>query len=166
MIQTCNKIAIEKEIAKKRNHIEFLKPKKCYFHLTSSRCKSGEPIIEVGSHVKVGDIIGVRDGGFFKQNIHATISGIFVGIEKHGYRSGRKIDYMVIENDFEEKKSDRLTSLSDEEVLSLSKEDFIKKIEENSCEGLGGSGFPTFIKFKTPDKIDTVLLTITSVRLG
>ncbi len=100
----------------------------------------------------------MRDGGFFMQNIHSTVSGKFVGIEKKFFRDGKKADFAVIENDFKDNYVKDVTDLTIEEMDALSKEELIKKVESNSVVGLGGGAFPTSIKLSTDKNIDQVIL--------
>lgn len=158
MIQLVRKLKTDKRLEKKFDYIEFLNPDNCYYHLASTRSKKSEVLIEEGDEVKIGQVIAVRDGGFFKQNVHATISGKFVGTEKKLYRNNKLVNYMVIENDFKESYDERVTDLSMDEMLALDKEAFVDRIRENSNVGMGGSSFPTFIKFQTKSKINSVLI--------
>lgn len=158
MIQKVRKLKTDKRLEKKFDYIEFLNPDKCYYHLTSTRSNKSEILIDDGDDVKIGQIIAVRDGGFFKQNVHATISGKFIGTEKKLYRNNKLVNYMVIENDFKETYDDQVTNLSMDEMLALDKDVVVDRIRENADVGMGGSSFPTFIKFQTQSKINTVLI--------
>lgn len=158
MIQLVRKLKTDKRLEKKFDYIEFLNPDKCYYHLASTRSKKSEVLIEEGDEVKIGQVIAVRDGGFFKQNVHATISGKFIGTEKKLYRNNKLVNYMVIENDFKETYDPRVTDLSMDEMLGLDKASFVERIRENSNVGMGGSSFPTFIKFQTESQINSVLI--------
>lgn len=158
MIQKVRKLKTDKRLEKKFDYLEFLNPEKCYYHLTTSRCKSGEATIEIGDKVTIGQVIGQRDGGFFKQNIHSTISGTYVGNEKHLYRNNSMVEYMVIENDFQETYTDAKTDLSMDEMLALSKEEIHALVRDNSNVGLGGSSFPAYIKLEIDKDINTILI--------
>ena len=101
---------------------------------------------------------GKRKAAFFEQNIQSTISGTFVGMEKHLHRTGDLTEFMVIENDFKDAVIETATDLSYEEIAKLGKEKVLELVKYNSNIGLGGSGFPTYIKLETPNKIKTVLV--------
>jgi len=136
----------------------FVKPKYVYIATDNARCSSAEVYIKVGDHVKCCEVIGKRNGGFFEQNIHATVSGTFVGYEKHFHRSGKEVNFIKIENDFKEEYVDSVYERSDEEIAKLTREDMTNIIKEQALVGLGGSSFPTYIKFQTTDPIDTILV--------
>ncbi len=158
MVQRTKFIYEEKELIENYEQEKIVDVKKLYYPLINLRTKSYELFVKEGDYVRIGDIIGCRDGVFFKQNIHATVSGTVLGIEKKFHRGGRKYDCIVVENDFKEEFSNRLTNLTEEEIASLSKEELIEKIADNSVVGLGGSGFPTAVKLETEFEIDHVIL--------
>lgn len=160
MIQRLKEIFLDENIPKIHDYEyeEFTDPKLLYYPVTTDRASSGEVTIKEGDYVTIGQIIGVRDGGFFKQNIHATVSGTFKGIEKKFFKNGKKVECIVIENDFKEEYCNTVTDLSVEEMSKLSKQDIIDAVERNSIVGLGGSAFPTSIKLAIDKEIHTVIL--------
>ncbi len=160
MIQKIKKIILDDRIPKigDYNFEEFLDPKKVYFPITTNRAAKGELYVKEGEYVYLGQVIGLRDGGFFQQNIHSTVSGKFVGVEKKFFRDGKKVEFAVVENDFKENYSPTVTDLTDEEIAKLSVEELIKRVEDNSVVGLGGGAFPTSVKLKIDKNIDTVIL--------
>ncbi len=158
MIQKVKQLKTNNKLLENFDYLEFTNPDKAYYHLTNNRAKKAEILIEEGDHVKIGDKLAIRDGGFFKQNVISTISGIYIGKEKHLHRTGTMVEYMVIENDHENTFYDQYTNLSLDEMKSLNKEDFINLVHENSNVGLGGSGFPTHIKLQSESTINTVVI--------
>lgn len=133
-------------------------PEMVYIHLTNARCKTYDLHVKEGDHVLLGEVIGVRHGGFFEQPIHATVSGVIEGIEKKFHRTGRKIDAIAIKNDFQDAFHDSVFDRPDSVIEKMTQEDFVEIVKEKSLVGLGGSGFPTYIKLATKDKIDTVVI--------
>ncbi len=160
MIQKLKEIFLDEAIPGKHDYeyVEFTDPKLLYYPVTTDRAAKGEVLIKEGDYVTVGQIIGQRDGGFFKQNIHSTVSGTYKGIEKKFFKNGRKVDCIVVENDFKEAYCDTVTDLSDAEIAKLGKKDIIDAVERNSIVGLGGSAFPTAIKLAIDKDIHTVIL--------
>lgn len=160
MIQKLKEIFLSPDFPGKHEYPyeEFIDAQKLYYPITTDRTMKGEITIKEGDQVTVGQVIGVRDGGFFKQNIHSTVSGKYLGIEKKFYRNGKKVDCAVVENDFQETFASSVRDLSDEEVKKMSREDIIKAVEENSVIGFGGGAFPTGIKLAIDKNIDTVIL--------
>ncbi len=160
MIQKLKNIFLDKNIPTKQEYeyIDFDDPKLLYYPITTDRTLKGEITINEGDEVAVGQVIGVRDGGFFKQNIHSTVSGTYKGIEKKFYRNGRKVDCAVIENDFKESFATTVRDLSDKEIAKLSNEEIVQAVEDNSVIGFGGGAFPTSVKLTIDKNIDIVIL--------
>lgn len=137
---------------------ECANPPFIYLAVTNARCPEGQVFIKEGDHVNRCEVIGMRKGPFFEQPIHATVSGTFVGIEKHEHRSGKIVDFIKIQNDFLDTFDPSVKMRSDSEIARLTKEEMTEIIKQNACVGLGGSSFPTYIKFQTNEKINTILI--------
>lgn len=138
--------------------VRYVDPKYVYLPLTNARCSTGELFIKVGDHVNCCQPIGIRHGAFFDQPIHSTCSGTFVGLEKHYHRSGKIVDFAKIENDFKDTFDSSAKKRTPEEIAALTKEDMTQIIKDCALVGLGGSSFPTYIKFQTDKKIDLILI--------
>lgn len=158
MIQKVRQIKVNKKLEENFQTMEFTNPKRAYFHLTHNRAKTGTPNIEIGDSVKIGQKIGSRNGGFFTQNIISTISGKYVGNEKHLHRTGTMVEYMIIENDHLDEYHNDYTDLTLSEMENLNHDEFINLVESNSNVGLGGSGFPSHIKLQSTCDIKTVVI--------
>ena len=133
-------------------------PDYIYIATNNSRCDKADVLVKEGEHVKMGQVIGVRHAGFFDQPIHATVSGTFVGYEKHYHRSGKLVEFMKIENDHQDTWDETLQPRSDEEIDKLTREEMVKILKDFASVGLGGSSFPTYIKFQTDKPIKTILI--------
>ena len=133
-------------------------PEYLYLATDNARCKSAEFFVKEGDHVYMGQTIGVRNGGFFKQPIHTTCSGTVDGYEEHYHRSGKKVKFLRIKNDFKDEWDPSCKMRSDEEIFALSREEFASILEQHASVGLGGSSFPTNVKFKGDHKIDVILI--------
>ena len=133
-------------------------PPRVYSATDNARCGKAEMFVKEGDHVYLGQLIGMRDGGFFKQPIHSSVSGTVVGYEEHYHRSGKKVRFLVVENDFKDEWDPSIHDRSDEEIASLSRADFAKILEDNASVGLGGSSFPTHVKFNNDKTINCILI--------
>lgn len=138
--------------------IEYKDAKYLYFPTGDLKCPVGETCVFDGDNVKVGQLIGTRKGSFFEQPIHSTVSGKVIGIEKklHG-SSGDTVDCLIIENDFKYDLCPSCKPRTTEEINALTKEDYVNILKNSGLSGLGGSGFPTYVKFQTNKEIHTVL---------
>lgn len=79
-----------KEVLKQLPVVHFLEPESLYFLMMTPKCISDDVCMIEVQHVKVGDVIGTREGAFFEQNIHATCSDEIVAQEKHYEDLGKK----------------------------------------------------------------------------
>lgn len=158
MISKTEYIKDSKKLVGRLPAIRYVKPKYLYLAMANARCAKAEIYIKEGDHVNSCQVIGMRHGPFFDQPIHATCSGTFVGFEKHYHRSGKITDFIKIENDFKETLDPSVKERSKEEIESLSKEDLIEILKNVASVGLGGSSFPTYIKFESKTPIDILLV--------
>lgn len=133
-------------------------PDRIFIATDNARCNKADIFVKEGERVLLGQTIGMRHAPFFDQPIHATVSGRFVGFEKHYHRSGKMVDFMVLENDHKDEWDPSLTPRSDGEIDKLTRADFVKILQEKASVGLGGSSFPTHVKFDNDKPIHTILI--------
>ena len=133
-------------------------PKIVYLAVEHTRCPKGDVFVKEGDHVNFCQKVGVRHGPFFDQPIYSTCSGTVVGIEKHCLYSGKPVNFIKIENDFQDTLDPNAKERTKEEVEALTKEELIDLAKEFALVGLGGSGFPTYIKLQTKCEIKTILI--------
>ena len=138
--------------------IRYVDPKFVYLAVSNARCPTADVFIKPGDKMKCCQIIGMRHGPFFEQPIHATCSGTFVGLEKHYHRNGKLIDFIKIKNDFKDTLDSSCKKRTPEEISKLSKQEMTEIIKNCAVVGLGGSSFPTYIKFQTDKPIHTILV--------
>ncbi len=158
MIKKSRKVRDYKALTKALPTLRYLNPPSVFIHLQNGRCKTYDLTVKEGDHVDVGEQIGVRHGGFFEQPVHATISGTIGKISKKFHRTGRKVDCVEIVNDHKDILHNLIYDRTDEEIAALTQEDMVEIVKEKSLVGLGGSGFPTYIKLATKEKINTVVI--------
>lgn len=114
-----------------------------------------KPIVEKGDHVLTGQMIA-EAGGFVSAPIYATVSGTVKAIEPRRVVTGDNVMSIVIENDgkYEEVEYPAVKPLEE-----MTKEEIIERVKDAGIVGMGGAGFPTFIKLspKEPEKIEYVI---------
>jgi len=116
---------------------EYLKPKYVYFKIN----ESDELLIKENDTVLMGEkIIKTKYGSF----IHSSVSGKFIGIED-------KIDYKNNINKFVKIENDYKETNKFKEISVTNKEEFVNLLKEYGIVGLGGAGFPSFIKYNVDD---------------
>ena len=158
MIKKSRKVRDYKELTKALPTLRYVDPEAVYIHLQNGRCKTYDLYVKEGDKVKLGEVIGMRHGGFFEQPIHATISGKVAKVSKKLHRTGRKVDCIEIRNDFKDTYHESVVDRPDSIIDELTQDEMVEIIRDRSLVGLGGSGFPTFIKLATKEKIDTIVI--------
>jgi electron transport complex protein RnfC len=143
-----------KEMCKKNPLTEYLNPKYVYMPLIQ-RATLLKPEVKVGDYVKIGQLVATHDKPF-NIRVHASISGNVTAIKKVWHSSGKMVDAIEIENDMLNAMAD--TIKEEKNVDKLTREQLIEKMELAGLTGLGGAGFPTYVKYKTKAKIDTVII--------
>lgn len=112
-------------------------------------------VIEVGQEVAIGQTVALREG-FGAMPIHASVSGKVTALKKVWHASGRMVDALEIQNDFQNRMVDTIHTEPD--VAGLSRPQLIEKMKQAGLSGLGGAGFPTYVKYQTQLPIDTILI--------
>lgn len=114
-----------------------------------------KPVVAKGDHVLTGQKIA-EAGGFVSAPVYATVSGTVKAIEPRRVVTGDSVMSIIVENDglYEEVEYPEVRPLAE-----MTREEIIERIKEAGIVGMGGAGFPTFIKLspKEPEKIDYVI---------
>ena len=111
-------------------------------------------IVRPGDHVYVGQSIGENDS-FVTAPIHASVSGTVKKIIDLKMPNGSKVKSVVIESDGKMTKSPYAVPPAAE-----TKEQLLLAIKRSGLVGLGGAGFPAYVKLSIPQdkKIDTLII--------
>lgn len=114
------------------------------------------PIVKVGDSVLVGQKIA-DSSAFISAPIHSSVSGKVTKIQKVMLPAGQYTDAIVIDSDGE-----MTVSPDIKPPVINSPDDFINAVRESGLVGLGGAGFPAYVKLKVPkDKnIDTLIVNV------
>lgn len=121
--------------------VDLSDPNKVYVPLINNNVLC-ECITKVGKKVKKGTIIGVRKDLDFP--ILSPVSGTVVDIKKVLYLNNKMVDAVVIDNDKKEKLvKDKIVK----DITNYTKEEFITLLKKCAVTGMGGSDFPTYLKY-------------------
>ncbi len=101
-------------------------------------------IVKPGDLVEIGQIIGQAELPM-SVPIHASVSGKIAAVRKEVASDGRAVDVVTIESDGLHKIH---ASVKPPHVAS--REEFIKALRDSGLVGLGGAGFPTYMKMQPP----------------
>ena len=114
------------------------------------------PIVKKGDRVLTGQKIA-EASAFVSAPVYATVSGTVKAIEPRRVVTGDNVMSIVVENDGLYEEVEYWAPLDPTENT---REEIIERIKEAGIVGMGGAGFPTFIKLspKEPEKIDYVIV--------
>ncbi|MBR6349660.1 MAG: electron transport complex subunit RsxC [Lachnospiraceae bacterium] len=114
-----------------------------------------EPVVNVGDKVKVGQLIAAQKG-FISANVHSSVSGTVIAIEPRPHSKGTDVLAIVIQND---KQNTLDESVKPAKPLDeLTPDEIVEIVKDKGITGMGGAGFPTYVKLKPGKPIDAVLL--------
>lgn len=148
------KVKLHKNKLTNEHLIVYNKPKKVYIPLISGNDTNITILVKKGEYVYKGSIIGKRKGDF-RIPIHSSVSGTVLDFEERTCFNGEKVKCVVIENDFKEKIEQKLSVKRN--INKYTKEEFIERLKENGIVGLGGAGFPTYVKYEAKN-INTLIV--------
>ena len=127
-------------------------PKQAIFPLGQHIGAPAKPVVQKGDKVKVGTMIAEANG-FVSAPIYSSVSGtvfkIDTAIDATGYR--KPVIIINVEGDEWEEtidRSDKLELVKDHPELTP--EEIVERIKTAGIVGMGGAGFPTFIKLCPP----------------
>ena len=112
------------------------------------------PIVSVGDSVKTGQLIGTSDA-VISAPVHSSVTGTVSALTEVLNVFGKRNKAVVIDVDL------RQTLHEDIKPPVIdTKEDFINAVKNSGSVGLGGAGFPTYVKFNCPDDagVDTLVV--------
>jgi len=145
-----------KELSDHLSLVRFPDPLNVVIPMSQHAGAPAEPIVEVGQQVKMGQKIAAAKGPI-SSAIHASISGIVVAIEPRLHPiSGLEALAIVIQSDGKNTLDESVKPAG--ELDNLSPDEIIEIVREKGIVGMGGAGFPTAVKLKSPKPIELVLL--------
>ncbi|MBR2830727.1 MAG: RnfABCDGE type electron transport complex subunit C [Solobacterium sp.] len=112
------------------------------------------PLVNVGDEVKVGTKIAERNDHFYLP-LFSPVSGTVTGIEKKMNSSMKMVDHMRIENDHKKTVEKPFEPFDYEKATREELLDFVKNA---GMLGLGGAGFPTYVKYLKPEGIKSFII--------
>lgn len=128
-------------------------PKKAIFPLSQHIGAPAKPAVKRGDKVKVGTLIA-EAGGFVSAPIFSSVSGTVEKIDNVIDATGYLKPAIIVNVDGDEweesiDRSDKLETV--ESHPELTPEEIISRVKNAGVTGMGGAGFPTFIKL-TPHR--------------
>ncbi len=144
-----------KEPTEHKALVAFPAPKTAVFPLSMHLGAPANAIVSVGDYVKVGQKIA-EAAGFISAPVHSSVSGTVVAIEDRPHANRGTCPAIVIENDG---KNELHESVKPNKPLEeLTPDEIINIVKEAGIVGMGGAGFPTYVKLKPGKPIEAVLV--------
>jgi len=136
-------------------------PKKLILPIQQHIGDPSVPICQVGDSILKGQIVAHHKKGI-AVNIHAPTSGVVtdIGLQYIPHPSGLKFSCITLETDGQDQWHqniiDNKNSFTD--YLALDSETLVHLVQRSGIVGLGGAAFPSYIKIKTENKVNTLII--------
>ena len=129
-------------------------PKTVYIPMSMHIGKPAKAVVKKGDTVRVGQLIGEADG-FISAPVHSSVSGTVAKLEDMTISNGMKVQCVVIDADGEQTVFEGVKPPEVNDLQSL-----VEAVKNSGAVGLGGAGFPTFVKLSVKDlsKLDAVVI--------
>ena len=135
--------------------VRFPEPKTVVIPLSMHLGAPANPVVAVGDAVKVGQMVG-EAAGFISAPVHSSVSGTVVAIEERPHASRGKCLSVVIESDG---KGEVHESVKPNKPLEeLEPKEIVEIVKNAGIVGMGGAGFPTYVKLMPNKPIEAVLI--------
>jgi len=112
------------------------------------------PLVKVGDTVKTGQLIGLSEA-VISAPVHSSVTGTVESITEIINVFGKRNKAVVIKTDFRQVLHEDIKP-----PVVNDRKSFIEAVKNSGSVGLGGAGFPTYVKFDYPEnvKIDTLVV--------
>lgn len=116
----------------------YMKPNMIYIPLDSN--KDYIIYVKKNDYVYKGTLVA-KTKGKFTQNLYSSVSGFVENIDMIDH-----VKSIIIKNDFKEKIEKKIEVKKD--ITKYTKSEFIELLKEQGIVGMGGAGFPTYVKYE------------------
>ena len=135
--------------------VRFPEPETVIIPMSMHLGAPANPIVAVGDTVKVGQKIG-EQAGFISAPVHSSVSGTVIAVADCPHATRGTCPSVVI-------KSDGLNTLHEsvkpnKGLEELTADEIVEIVKEAGIVGMGGAGFPTYVKLKPGKPIEAVLI--------
>ena len=144
-----------KEASEHKPLIRFPDPKIAVFPLSMHLGAPATAIVSVGDYVKVGQKIA-EASGFISAPVHSSVSGTVIAIEDRPHANRGVCPAIVVESDGKNVLSESV--VPNKPLEELTPAEIIEIVKEAGIVGMGGAGFPTYVKLNPGKPIEAVLV--------
>ncbi len=129
-------------------------PEKVFIPLSMHIGKPAKAVVKPGERVTVGQLIAEADG-FVSAPVHSSVSGTVKKLSETAMAGGNRTTVAEIETDGAQEVCE---SVKPPVVTDF--DSFISAVEKSGIVGLGGAGFPTYVKLGVKDlsKVEFIII--------
>lgn len=128
--------------------------KQVFIPLFANHSQNFEILVKEGEQVFVGTKLAVCNEKMTVP-VYSSVSGVFTGIVKRMHSSLKPVEHMVIENDGAYTECKAFEAL---DYKTASREELIDFMMNAGIVGLGGAGFPSYMKYKFAKDIKKLII--------
>lgn len=140
--------------AAEKNSTEIKLPERVIISMSQHGGVPCTPIVKAGDSVKTGQLIGLNEA-VISSPVHSSVTGTVEEITEIVNVFGKRNKAVVIKTDFRQVMHEDIKP-----PVVNDRKSFIDAVKNSGSVGLGGAGFPTYVKFNYPEdvKIDTLVV--------
>lgn len=146
-----------KQLSKDKSFVKIKAKGEFVFPLSMHIGAPSKCVVEIGEKVKCGQLIGKAEG-FVSSNIFSSVSGTVTDIKSIVLPNSVKSDAIVIEPSGNA--DDKILFDTKNSLEEWTSDEIVERVRDAGIVGMGGAGFPTFVKLSPKDRnlIDTILI--------
>ena len=144
-----------KEYSEEKALVPFPVPETVVIPMAMHLGAPANPVVQVGDYVKMGQVIG-EAAGFISAPVHASVSGEVIAVEERPHANRGTCLSVVIRNDGKDTLHESVQPHGSWEDLEPA--EIIEIVKNAGIVGMGGAGFPTYVKLQPGKPIEYVLL--------
>ena len=144
-----------KESTEHKALVRFPAPENVVIPMSMHLGAPANPIVNVGDYVKMGQKIG-EAAGFISAPVHSSVSGKVIAIQELPHATRGTCLSVVIENDGKDTLDESIKP--NKALEELTPAEIIEIVKEAGIVGMGGAGFPTYVKLNPGKPIEAVLV--------
>ena len=155
-------IRVEEHKNARKTPIEiFPAPKIVYIPMSQHIGAHARSLVKAGDIVDKGQMIanaGGENPNILSCPVHSSVSGKVISIEKRMLQTGVHTDFIIIENDFEDRFHVSVKPFG-KKINETTPHELIEIIKNAGISGMGGAMFPTYAKIQSAiNKVTTLIV--------
>lgn len=142
-----------KDLTKHKDVLKTIDPDQVWIPLVNGNapCKA---CVSIGDEVKIGTKIAERNDHFYLP-LFSPVSGTVTGVEKFMTSGMAQAEHLCITNDH---KHEKVRAFEPFDYEKASWEEVLDFVKNAGMLGLGGAGFPTYVKYLKPENVELFIV--------